>query len=62
MSQLNVGNLDRAARLLIGILLVVLAASGVVGMWGYVGLIPLLTGVVGLCPLYSLLGLKTTSR
>ena len=62
MSQLNVGNLDRAARLLIGIALVTLAAGGVIGVWGYVGVIPLLTGIVGMCPLYSILGLKTTSR
>jgi hypothetical protein len=62
MSQLNVGNLDRAARLVIGIGLIAMAAAGVVGPWGYIGLIPLLTGAVGLCPLYSLLGLKTTSR
>lgn len=62
MSQLNIGNLDRTARLLIGIALVALAAGGVVGPWGYVGLIPLLTGIVGMCPLYSLLGMKTTSR
>ncbi len=62
MSQLNVGNLDRAARLLIGIALVALAASGFVGMWGYIGLIALLTGIVGMCPLYSLLGFETTSR
>ncbi len=62
MSQLNVGNLDRAARLLIGIALLALTAGGFIGPWGYVGLIPLATGIVGLCPLYSLLGLKTTSR
>lgn len=62
MSQLNVGNLDRAARLLIGIALITLAAGGVIGVWGYIGLIPLLTGIVGMCPLYSILGLKTTSR
>ena len=62
MSQLNVGNLDRAARLLIGIALVTLAAGGVIGVWGYIGVIPLLTGIVGMCPLYSILGLKTTSR
>lgn len=62
MSPLNVGNLDRAARLLIGIALVALAAGGVIGAWGYIGVIPLLTGIVGMCPLYSLLGLKTTSR
>jgi len=62
MSQLNVGNLDRAARLLIGIALITLAAGGVIGVWGYIGVIPLLTGIVGMCPLYSILGLKTTSR
>ena len=62
MSQLNVGNLDRAARLLVGIALLALAAGGFIGIWGYVGVIPLLTGVAGMCPLYSLLGLKTTSR
>ena len=62
MSQLNVGNLDRAARLLIGIALITLAAGGVIGLWGYIGVIPLLTGIVGMCPLYSILGLKTTSR
>ena len=62
MNQLNVGNLDRAARLLIGIALITLAAGGVIGLWGYIGVIPLLTGIVGMCPLYSILGLKTTSR
>lgn len=62
MSQLNVGNLDRAARLLIGIALVALAAGGFVGPWGYIGVIPLLTGIVAMCPLYSLLGWTTTSR
>ena len=62
MSPLNVGNLDRAARLLVGIALVALAAGGVIGAWGYIGVIPLLTGIVGMCPLYSILGLKTTSR
>ena len=62
VSQLNVGNLDRSARLLVGVALVALAAGGFIGPWGYIGLIPLLTGIVGMCPLYSLLGLKTTSR
>ena len=62
MSSLNVGNLDRAARLLVGIVLIALAAGGYIGMWGYIGVIPLLTGIAGMCPLYSLLGLKTTSR
>lgn len=62
MSSLNVGNLDRALRILIGITLIALAAFGLIGHWGYLGLIPLLTGVSALCPLYSLLGIRTTSR
>lgn len=62
MSRLNVGNLDRALRLLIGLALIGLAAFGQIGAWGYVGIVPLLTGAVGLCPLYSLLGFSTTSR
>jgi hypothetical protein len=62
MTRLNVGNLDRALRLLLGIALMALAASGVIGVWGYLGVVPLLTGITALCPLYSLLGIATTSR
>jgi hypothetical protein len=62
MTRLNVGNLDRALRLLLGIALMALAASGVIGVWGYLGIVPLLTGITALCPLYSLLGIATTSR
>ena len=62
MSRLNVGNIDRAVRILLGIALIGLAASGTIGYWGYIGIVLLLTGVVALCPLYTLLGLRTTSR
>jgi len=62
MSRLNVGNLDRALRIAAGLVLVGLAAYGAIGAWGYIGVIPLLTGMVGLCPLYSLFGWRTTSR
>jgi hypothetical protein len=62
MSRLNVGNLDRALRIAAGLTLIGLALAGTVGPWGYVGLVPLLTGIAGLCPLYSLLGLSTTAR
>jgi hypothetical protein len=62
MSQLNVGNLDRTLRILIGQTLVALAAIGTIGLWGFVGIVPLVTGVIALCPLYTLLGIKTTSR
>jgi len=62
MTQLNIGNLDRALRLLIGIALIGLAAFGRIGAWGYIGIVPLLTGMVAICPLYRLFGFSTTSR
>jgi hypothetical protein len=62
MSRLNVGNIDRVLRILLGSTLVGLAAAGVIGLWGYVGIAVLLTGIVALCPLYTLLGIATTAR
>ena len=62
MSALNVGNLDRAIRMLLGFTLLALAYAGVIGSWGYVGIVLVLTGAVAFCPLYSVLGLRTTSR
>ena len=62
MSQLNVGNADRALRVLLGLVLVALAVSGSIGLWGYLGIVLMLTGVAALCPLYKLLGISTTSR
>jgi hypothetical protein len=62
MSELNVGNLDRTLRILLGQTLVALAAIGTIGLWGFVGIVPLVTGVVAYCPLYRLLGIRTTSR
>lgn len=62
MTRLNVGNFDRLLRVLFGILLIGLAATGTVGAWGYIGVLPLLTGLSALCPLYTVLGIATTSR
>lgn len=58
----NVGILDRALRIGAGILLIALAFRGTIGYWGYFGVIPLLTGVVGSCPAYTLFGLSTCTR
>lgn len=58
----NESPLDRALRSSIGIVLMALAFTGEIGAWGYLGLIPLLTGVVGICPLYGLLGVSTAGR
>jgi len=62
MTTLNVGNLDRLLRLLVGIGLITLAVTGAIGAWGYIGVVPVLTGVAAYCPLYSLLGISTCSR
>ena len=62
MSQLNIGNLDRTLRILLGLVLIALAVSGTIGAWGYVGVVLVLTGAVALCPLYKLLGISTTAR
>ncbi len=55
----NVGGVDRALRIVLGIGLLSLAFTGPQTAWGYLGFIPLLTGAVGTCPLYSLLGFNT---
>ena len=55
----NVGSIDRVLRVVIGLALVVMAATGTIAAWGYIGVIPLVTGLVGTCPLYRLLGLNT---
>lgn len=55
----NEGTLDRILRVIAGLVLIALAATGTVGWWGYLGVVPLLTGAVGYCPVYSLLGIRT---
>lgn len=55
----NEGNLDRALRVIAGLALIGLAASGQIGPWGYVGVVPLLTGAIGFCPVYTLLRINT---
>lgn len=57
--KLNVGGIDRPLRIVVGLALVALAATGTIGLWGWIGVVPLVTGAVGFCPLYSLLGLNT---
>ena len=55
----NVGGIDRILRISAGIVLVVLAANGIVGWWGWLGLIPLATGIFRFCPAYPLLGINS---
>ena len=55
----NEGTLDRALRIIAGLVLISLVFIGPQTAWGWVGLVPLVTGLVGICPLYSLLGINT---
>ena len=55
----NVGPLDRAIRIVLGLALLALIFAGPESMWGLVGFVPLLTGIAGYCPLYAMLGLST---
>ncbi len=59
--KLNVGGLDRALRVAAGLVLIALAATGTVGVWGYLGVVLVATGAIGFCPAYPLLGLNTCS-
>lgn len=58
----NIGTLDRSLRIVVGLLLIVLSLTGVIGLWGLIGLVPLATGIFRFCPLYTLLGIKTCKR
>ena len=59
--KLNVGGVDRTLRIVVGLVLVGLAATGTVGMWGWIGVVPLATGAIGWCPPYALFGWNTCS-
>jgi hypothetical protein len=55
----NVGTADRVLRMALGVVLLSLAFTGPQTPWGFLGVIPLLTGALGTCPLYTLLGFST---
>lgn len=55
----NVGSLDRGLRVLVGVVLLALVALQEIGLWGLVGLVPLLTGLLGYCPLYHVIGIDS---
>lgn len=55
----NEGKTDRILRVIVGLVLIALVFVGPQTVWGWVGLVPLLTGVFGFCPAYKLLGINT---
>jgi hypothetical protein len=55
----NVGGIDRVLRIVVGLALIGLTLTGAIGAWGWLGLVPLGTALVGFCPLYPMLGINT---
>ncbi len=57
--QANVGNVDRALRIIVGVVLIALTLMNTIGPWGWIGVVPVLTGLFRFCPAYTLLGIRT---
>ena len=55
----NVGGIDRILRIVAGLVLLGLTLTGNIGVWGWIGVVPLATGLIGWCPAYTLLGFNT---
>ncbi|WP_240006361.1 YgaP family membrane protein [Pseudaquidulcibacter saccharophilus] len=58
----NEGTIDRALRVIVGLALISLVFVGPKTMWGLIGIVPLLTGAIGFCPAYTLIGLNTCKK
>jgi hypothetical protein len=58
----NVGGIDRVLRIAVGLVLVGLAASNFVGVWGWIGVVPLATGLFRFCPLYLILRINSCGK
>ncbi len=52
----NVGGADRIARIVVGLVLIGLTLAGQIGVWGWIGVVPLFTGIFRFCPAYTLFG------
>ncbi len=55
----NVGGVDRILRIVVGLALIAATATGAIGVWGYIGVVALATGLMGWCPPYAILGFNT---
>lgn len=55
----NIGNLERIVRIIAGLAILSLVFIGPKSLWGLIGVVPLITGLIGWCPPYALLGIST---
>ncbi len=60
--KVNMASWDRIIRVVVGLVLIALSLSGTIGPWGWIGIVPVVTGLIGMCPLYSLIGISTCKR
>lgn len=58
----NMASWDRIARIIVGAVLILLSLSGTIGLWGWIGIVPVVTGVIGSCPAYSIFGFGTCKK
>lgn len=58
----NVGGIDKGLRIVAGLGLIGATAAGLLPVWGWIGVVPLATGLIGWCPAYPLLGVSTCSK
>ena len=59
MFKTNVGSADRVLRIVLGLILIALVFVGSKAPWGWIGIVPLVTGLLRTCPLYSLIGVNS---
>ena len=55
----NVGPIDRILRIVAGLALIIATVMGALPVWGYIGVVPLVTALIGWCPAYTILGIRT---
>ncbi|QEA40599.1 DUF2892 domain-containing protein [Pistricoccus aurantiacus] len=58
----NMGNIDSGLRIAVGLILIALTLASMIGWWGWIGVVPLVTGLFRFCPAYRLLGVSTCQR
>jgi hypothetical protein len=55
----NIGTFDRILRITVGLFLIIATTANLIGVWGWIGIIPLATGLLSFCPMYSVLGIRS---
>jgi len=58
----NVGSADRIIRIILGVVLIALTLTGTIGVWGWIGVVPLVTAFLKFCPAYAIFGLRTCKQ